>query len=536
VTDAHAVTTVGAALAACVATRPDHDYVVCDDERLTYAEADRASRELARGLVGIGVGRGAHVGLCFPTGSDFVVAWLAVVRIGAVAVPISTFSTADEVATLVRNADLRALLTVPAYRGNDYVAALGRAFPALDLAVPEPCALVDAPYLRRVVVMGGAPGVHAFHTDAGLRAAAATVDPGFVDLVGADVGPDDRMVIVHTSGSTSAPKGVVHTHGGLLEHLVVLNELRGLTADLKMFSNSPLFWIGGMGYNLVGTLVAGATLVCSRAEDPARTLDLVERERPEMVNGFAQSVAVLVSDPSFEARDFSFIRTGNLYPIMPPALRPPDPELRHNMLGMTETGSVALMESDESDQPERYRGSFGHPVPDLEARVVDPETGEDGAPGEPGELWFRGPNLMEGYYGRERHEVFTADGWFRTGDVCTIDDEGFLYFKGRRGDMIKTAGANVSPREVEPVLCEVIGCESAIVLGLPDAERGQVVAAVLIESFDGMDDDALRAALRDRLSAFKVPRRFLRLSRTAIPMLSSGKPDMPALAAMFDDA
>ncbi len=120
---------------------------------------------------------------------------------------------------------------------------------------------------------------------------------------------------------------------------------------------------------------------------------------------------------------------------------------------------------------------------------------------------------MEGYYGRERHEVFTADGWFRTGDVCTADAEGFLYFKGRRGDMIKTAGANVSPREVEPVLCEVIGCESAIVLGLPDAERGQVVAAVLIESFDGMDDDALRAALRDRLSAYKVPRRFLRLAR-----------------------
>jgi acyl-CoA synthetase (AMP-forming)/AMP-acid ligase II len=255
-----------------------------------------------------------------------------------------------------------------------------------------------------------------------------------------------------------------------------------------------------------------------------------------MVHGFAQSVAVLVSDPSYAARDFSFIRTGNLYPIMPPALRPADPELRHNMLGMTETGSVALMESDESDQPERYRGSFGHPVPDLEARVVDPDTGADCAPGEPGELWFRGPNLMEGYYGRERHDVFTADGWFRTGDVCTSDAEGYLYFKGRRGDMIKTAGANVSPREVEPVLCEVIGCESAIVLGLPDDERGQVVAAVLVESFDDMDDDALRAALRDRLSAYKVPRRFLRLSRIGIPMLSSGKPDMPALAAMFDDA
>jgi len=528
-------TTVGAVLAARATERPDHPFVVCDDERLTYGEAEAASRELARGLVGVGVGRGAHVALCFPTGVDFVVAWLACARIGAVTVPISTFSTADEIATLLRNADVHALLTVPDYRGNDFVAAVRRAVPAIDLARPEPVFTADAPRLRRVFVVGGAPGVAPFHTDAALRDAAAAVPPEHVDRLGADVGPDDRMVIVHTSGSTSAPKGVVHTHAGLCEHLAVLNRVRGLTPDLKMFSNSPMFWIGGMGYNLVGTLMAGSTLVCSRAEDPAATLDLIERERPEMVNGFAQSVAVLVSDPSFAARDFSFIRTGNLYPLMPAWMQPADVELRHNLLGMTETGSVALMDSDESDLPERLRGSFGRPVPDLEATVVDPETGVGCGPGELGELWFRGPNLMEGYYGRERHEVFTADGWFRTGDVCTTDAEGYFYFRGRRGDMIKTAGANVSPREVEPVLREVTGCEYALVLGRPDAERGQLVVAVLVEAQDSMDDDALRAALRDRLSAYKVPRRFLRLSRTAVPMLSSGKPDVPAVLALFDD-
>lgn len=528
------MTTVGAVLTDRATARPDHPFVVCDDERLTYGDADQASRELARGLLGVGVGRGAHVALCYPTGVDFVIAWLACARIGAVTVPISTFSTADEIATLIRNADVRVLLTVPAHRGNDFVAAVRRALPGIDLTRPEPVYAVDAPYLRRVFVIGGSDGVDRFHTDTALGEAAATVERGFVDRVGADVGPDDRMVIVHTSGSTSAPKGVVHTHGGLCEHLAVLNRVRGLTADMKMFSNSPMFWIGGMGYNLVGTLMAGSTLVCSRAEDPARTLDLIERERPEMVNGFAQSVAVLVSDPSFPDRDFSFIRTGNLYPIMPKWMQPADLELRHNLLGMTETGSVALIDPDESDQPERRRGSFGRPVPDLEARVVDLDTGTECAPGVLGELWFRGPNLMEGYYGRERHEVFTADGWFRTGDVCTTDADGYVYFRGRRGDMIKTAGANVSPREVEPVLREVTGCEYAIVLGLPDDERGQVVVAVLVEAQDGMDDDALRRVLRDRLSAYKVPRRFLRLTRTGVPMLSSGKPDLPAVAAMFD--
>ncbi len=143
---------------------------------------------------------------------------------------------------------------------------------------------------------------------------------------------------------------------------------------MKLFSNSPLFWIGGLGYNVVGTLVAGSTLVCSNSLDGGVTLDLIERERPELVNGFVQSIANLVTHPTFGDRDFSSIRSGNLYPILPDDIRPADPELRHNMLGMTETGSVCLMSSDERDQPERYRGSFGIPVPELEARVVNPET------------------------------------------------------------------------------------------------------------------------------------------------------------------
>ena len=202
---------------------------------------------------------------------------------------------------------------------------------------------------------------------------------------------------------------------------------------------------------------AGATLLCSAAEDPADTLDFIERERPELTNGFVASIAPLVAHPSFASRDFSSIRSGNLYPLSPEGVRPADPELRHNMLGMTETGSVCLMDPDESDQPEHRRGSFGRPVPGLATRVVDPETLADVAPGEMGELWFRGPALMEGYDGRERFEVFTADEWFRTGDLFTVDGDGCYYFHGRRGDMIKTAGANVSPKEVEAALRDVTG-------------------------------------------------------------------------------
>jgi len=530
-------TTVGAVLARHAATRGDHPFVVCDDERLTYRAADTASHELARGLVGAGLGRGAHVGICYPTGTAFVTAWLAVNRIGAVAVPISTFSTAEELGWLLANADVQMLLTVDAYRGHDYVAALLRALPSADLAAAAPLQCPEAPHLRRVLVAGAPAGIDPFHTEAGLRDAAAATPPDVVAAIEADVTPSDRMTIVHTSGSTSAPKAVIHQHGPLLRHLQILNGLRGLTAERRLFSNSPMFWIGGLAYNLIGTLVAGSTLVCSRGEDPARTLDLIERERPDMVNGYAQSVAALVADPSFASRDFSFIRSGNLYALLAEDVRPADVELRHNMLGMTELGSVGLMSDDETDQPERYRGSFGRVVPELEARVVDPSTGEDCGPGEDGELWFRGPNLMEGYYGRERADVFTADGWFRTGDVFSVDADGYFHFKGRRDDMIKTGGANVSPREVEAVLREVTRAGVVIVFGVDDADRGQVVAAVVVVSpGTDFDEAALRDALKERLSAYKVPRRIVALTPDALPVLSSGKPDMARLAEVVGHA
>src|SRR6059058_5416482 len=138
------------------------------------------------------------------------------------------------------------------------------------------------------------------------------------------------MIIVHTSGSTSAPKGVIHQHGSLLAHLDTLNGIRGLHARTRLFSNSPMFWIGGLAYNIVGVLVAGATLLCSAADDPVATLEFIERERPELTNGYAASIAELVAHPSFPTRDFSSIRSGNLHPLLPAAIRPTDLELRHN--------------------------------------------------------------------------------------------------------------------------------------------------------------------------------------------------------------
>lgn len=498
--------TVGEVLRAQARERGDADFVVTETERLTYAAAEHRSREFARALVGAGVARGERVGILFPTGIPFAVAWLAVVRIGAVAVPISTFSKAGELRDLLARASVRTLIGTTSYRGNDYAAALAG------------IAATDVPNLTRV-----------FLDLEGLWSHGAAVTDEMHDAVEADVSPADRMVIVHTSGSTSAPKGVIHHHGTLVAHLEHLNAIRGLTPGMRYFSMSPMFWIGGLAYNLLGVLVAGATLLAPDATDPTAALDFLERERPEMVNGYAQSIAHLIADPSFASRDFSSVRAGNLYPMLPEHLRPRDPELRHNMLGITEGGSVVLADPDDTDQPESRRGSFGRSVPDLEAKIVDRATGDELGSGAEGELWLRGRNLMEGYDGREWWDTFTPDGWYRTGDRFVRDVDGYLYFRGRADDMIKTGGANVSPREVEAVLAQVSGC-LAIVVGVPDAERGAVVGAVLVAGDEVVIDlDAVREQSRVQLSAFKVPRLLVRMTPDEVPTLSSGKTDLPRL-------
>jgi acyl-CoA synthetase (AMP-forming)/AMP-acid ligase II len=525
---------VPALLAERAETHGDKPLLVCDDDVLTYREAERRSARLARGLLARGLRKGAHVALLMPNGSDFVVSWLAAARIGAVTVPLSTFSTVPELHDLLRSADIELLLAIDAYRDRDLAQVVSDAVAGLDLSAAPPVFSADLPALREVALTGDHRGAGSV---ARLAAAGDDVAPEVLAAAEGAVRPSDRMVIVHTSGSTSAPKGVIHQHGPLLRHMNNLNEVRSYEAAEILFSNSPFFWIGGFAFGLLGTLVAGATLVCSNARDASVVLDVIERNRPTMVNGFAATVAHLAKDPSFDRRDLSSIRRGNLWPLLPADLAPADPELRHNMLGMTEAGSVCLLSADESDQPESRRGSFGRPAPGFEAVIVDPETGRRCAAREFGELWLRGPFLMEGYYGKARHETFEPDGWYRSGDLFSIDADGFFYFAGRYGDMIKTSGANVSPREVEAAILAETGLVAHVV-GLSDPVRGERVAAAirLPVGESGPDIDSLRTSLRSRLSAYKVPQVIVLLEDGAVPMLSSGKLDARALKEMLSRA
>ena len=517
-------------------SRENHPLLVCDADRISYVEADLRSAELARGLIAIGAGKGTHVGLLYPNGTEFVVAMLAAARIGAVVIPFSTFVTAREMCEQLIDSDAEILLTAASFRSHDYVRRLIEVVSDSDFESESRLFSAAAPQLREIAISYSPDAARRIRDIERLTRLAPSVDPALVSAVEGDVYGCDPLAIVYTSGSTSTPKGVVHTHAALLGHQQNLNKIRGLTAADKLFCNSPFFWIGGFAFGLLATLVAGSTLVCSNAADAGATLDLLEAERPTMTNGFTAGIAHLADHPSYAERDLSSMRRGNLYPIMAPDTRPADPELRHNMLGMTEAGSVVLIGEDESEQPEERRGSFGKPAPGFETRIIDPDTAERIAVGEVGELCLRGPYLMQCYYKRAREECFDADGWFHTGDLVRTDADGFVYFVGRLSAMIKTAGANVSAAEVEKAITKVTGGAPAYVIGIPDGRRGQLVAAVVVQP-DGaaaFDDAALGEQLKTELSAYKVPKRFITLPRADVPLLSSGKVDRRRLRKLFD--
>jgi len=244
----------------------------------------------------------------------------------------------------------------------------------------------------------------------------------------------------------------------------------------------------------------------------------------------------MLEHPSFAERDLSSIRSGNLYDVLPEAVRPKDPELRSNSLGMTETLGPHTIDRMDIDLPERLRGSFGHAVPGVEHRIVDPESGAVLPAGESGEICVRGYSLMQGLHKVLLEDTFDADGFYHTGDAGYFDADGVLFFEARLGDLIKTAGANVSPREVEVELEALDEVSSAYVVGLADPTRGQNVAAALVLRPDAdFDEAACRQRLRASLSAYKVPRHFFVCEKAELPFTDSGKIDKRRLAALLEE-
>lgn len=550
--------TVPGLFAHAIEHHPDNLAVATPDDRLTYRDLDQRSTAVAARLVAAGAGKGTHVGILLPNNAAWVIAWAAVTRIGAVATPVNTFYKTPELATMLRHADVQILIATPTFERHDYTERLLTIAPGLASANSSaPLMLPELPQLRRIFWWDDCDD-HLWATGGlGTRLDGPVDDPSTV-LVGqsvaqeqnqptrtaemvraleAEVVPADPMLITYTSGSTGEPKGVVHGHGPLVRHARNLAALSGFRPDDRIWTPMPLCWVGGFSFTLLRAFAVGAAFLTQERFEPAAALKLMEEERVTCVSSWPATNATLRDHPDYAARDLSSMRLGMLYDARPADARPSDPGLMVTSLGMSETAGPHTFWTEDEDlhgSPEEYRGAFGHQVPGVEHRIVD-DDGKDVVEGEEGEVWVRGYSVMLGLYKTERMDTFDEDGWYHTGDRGLFRD-GWFFFTGRQTDLIKTKGSNVAPAEVEKALLIEPGVKQAYVFGVDHPERGQDVVALVVLD-EGTPDgpprvDELHAALRERLSSYKLPRHIFPVDAGSVPFLTSQKPDRRSLAAV----
>lgn len=510
------VTTLGDLLLQAAERHPGTDAIVFPEERVSYRELAARAIDHARSLHALGVRPGDHVGLLMPTCMDFPELFFGVALCGAVAVPINARYQSAELAYVVENADLVAVITTS--RINDHVNFVERltgAFPALAEG-PDPTALAleAAPRLRRLVLMGPgeAPG---FLPEQAFRARGAEVAVETIMEIRSRVRLRDPALMLYTSGTTANPKGCPITHEAMVRNSIALGRHRyQLTAEDRFWSPLPVFHIAAI-LPMVSIFDVGGTYLTMAHFDAGVALAMLEREQVTATYPcFVTIMADLIKHPDFEKTDLSRIRLMNSnFAVQPDWIREAMLKAMPNTVyvgtfGMTETaGTVCTSRLDDPLEARTRR--LGVPLPGLEVRIVDPATGEDAPTGERGEILVRGYSLFEGYYKdpAKTAEALDAEGWYHTGDIGSLDAEGQIMFYGRLKDMLKVGGENVAAAEIEAFLAGHPAVKLAQVVGVPD-ERLQEVAAAFVELEAGQTVDAqeLIEYCRGRIAGFKVPR------------------------------
>ncbi len=525
--------TLGDLLDEMAARHPAREAIVWKDVRLTYRAFQERANQLARAFLRLGVGRGTSVGVLMGNRPEWLLAAFAAAKVGAVAVGLSTWSRPRELEHLLVHADVEVLVTQDRLLDHEYMAMLYRLCPELASAEPGRLRSARYPRLRAVICCGGRDFPGAYRFDEAMDLGAAGPAAAVAEAQRA-VRPQDPCFILYTSGSTAEPKGVVLPHDATICNGFHTGERQRLTEDDRLWLVISLFWGFGGQNGLPAILTHGGCVVLQEAFDPGEALALIERERCTALYGLPHMARAMLDDPASRRRERRWLRTGASLGS-PEDIRVMVEDLGvkglGNLYGCTEMfGSIC--QNDATDPLPVKIHSQGLPLPNTTIRIVNPETGRPLPAGEVGEICVRSyPRAWPCYYQDEAQSraAFDADGFFHSGDLGSLDAEGRMHFWARWKDVIKTAGLNVSPLEVEQVLLAHSGVRAAQVVGLPDPDRGEVPVAVVELGRGGEDVEAAEAGLRrhcrEQLSAFKVPVKFVFRSAAAFPRTATGKVD-----------
>ncbi len=475
--------------------QPNEVFLRFDDRTWTWADAASQAHALACSLQDLGVEKGDRIAATIPNWPEFVLTVLAAAELGATVVPLNPAHSPRDIQFVLRNTEATVVVTAERFGGVEYL----ELFEAL---------LSELPSLQYLATVGEED---LWYDDRVFQ---------FEDLVSAgrgralspvDIEAEDPFAILYTAGTAAHYKGVVQSHESLLRTAEATARcLRMTETDLTLCA-VPLFNIFGLGVALLTSIVTGSGLVLQERFDVARTLDLVEAERPTVLHGVPTMFVMLLRDGDLEAADVSSLRTGIIAgaPVSPELVTAvrrrlvPDLEIAY---GLTETAPTVTMTRSE-DPPDVRARSVGRPIPGVEVQILD-ATEQPVDPGVEGEIAVRGINLMSGYFRQPAatRGAMTSTGLLKTGDLGRLDEEGYLYVEGRKRDLIIRGGYGVHPPEVEDHLRSLPAVADAAVVGIPNEVLGELVCAcvVLVEGAL-VTEEEIRELCRPTLAEYKLP-------------------------------
>jgi fatty-acyl-CoA synthase len=496
--------------------------------RWTYAELKRQADEFAAGLIGSGLQPGDRIGIWSPNCAEWLLTQFATAKAGLILVNINPAYRLSELEYALNKVGAKALITAATFKSSNYLEMLTTLAPEIVHATPGRIEAAKLPRLKLVVRMGSerTPGMLNFD-DVPARASAGSREA--VAGLRGKLQPDDAINIQFTSGTTGAPKGATLTHFNILNNGRNVAHAQGFTDKDRLCIPVPLYHCFGMVMGNLGCVTHGATMVYpAEAFDPVAVLRAVEAEKCTALYGVPTMFVAELEHPEFERFDLSSLRTGVMAGAPCPIEVMKKVVARMHMrevticYGMTETSPVSF-QSATSDPLEKRVATVGRIHPHVEVKIVD-ENGRTMARGERGELLTRGYSVMLGYWDdkEKTREAIDAGGWMHTGDLATLDDEGFGNIVGRVKDMVIRGGENVYPREVEEYLFRHPKIQDVSVFGVPDAKYGEELAAwITVRAGESLSEDDVRAFCKGQIAHYKIPRyvRFV----SAFPMTVTGK-------------
>ena len=504
--------------------------VFCDQGvRWTYREFDQAVDTLAQGLLGLGFAKGDRLGVWSPNRYEWLLAQFATARLGVILVNINPAYRPFELEYALNKVGCKGLITARAFKCSDYTGMLAELAPELATCAPGELSSARLPHLKTVICMGPETPAGMLGFDAVMEAGQG-IDAGALDAISEALDLHDAINIQFTSGTTGQPKGATLTHYNIVNNAHFVTGAMALTEQDRLCIPVPFYHCFGMVMGTLGCVTKGAAMIVpGEGFEPETTLRAVSDEKCTALYGVPTMFVAELALPNFDGFDLSHLRTGIMAGSPCPIEVMKDVQSRMNMsevtiaYGMTETSPVSF-QSNVDDPLDKRVSSVGRIHPHVEVKVV----ADDGTPvaiGAQGELVTRGYSVMRGYWDdpEQTSGAIDAEGWMHTGDLGTIDAEGYCNITGRVKDMICRGGENIYPREVEEYLYTHPAISEVQVFGIPDARFGEIVCAWVIPKADAaINENEIIEYCRGQIAHFKVPS-LVRL-KDALPMTVTGKP------------